>query len=371
MSTRLRSFSKINLGLAVGPPRPDGFHALATVYQTLPLHDLVTVVAQPATHTSIQITSNHPGVPRTEASNAERNTAWKMIRGALERLRLCADVQIHIEKILPVQGGMGAGSANAVAALLGLERELGLALPGPERLQLAAEVGSDVPLFLLGGTVLGLGRGEQVYPLPDSPPMSCVVALPQIGVSTALAFQQIDADSLTSGRSVDKLERLSRALSSVFATSGLESGPSGIALLDRSVSAGSVASRETLSQDQGAGDLPSGRASATREVQSDLAENPLLALVRTGIENDFEEVVFSQHPFLRSIKRDLLGSSRDTALYAALSGSGSALFGLYGSRTAAREAQHRVQQNGTRAILTETLPRHQYRRTIFAEEPLG
>ena len=67
---------------------------------------------------------------------------------------------------------MGAGSANAVAATLGLERELGVALPGPDRLEVAAEVGSDVPLFLLGGTVLGLGRGEEVYPLPDSHPFA-------------------------------------------------------------------------------------------------------------------------------------------------------------------------------------------------------
>ena len=81
--------------------------------------------------------------------------------GRWQRLGIAAEVEIGIEKRLPVQGGMGAGSANAVAALLGLERELGLALPGPERLELAAEVGSDVPLFLLGGTVLGLGRGER------------------------------------------------------------------------------------------------------------------------------------------------------------------------------------------------------------------
>jgi 4-diphosphocytidyl-2-C-methyl-D-erythritol kinase len=95
--------------------------------------------------------------------------------------------------------------------------------------------------------------------------------------------------------------------------------------------------------------------------------NPLLALVRTGMENDFEEVVFSQHPSLRSTKRDLAGTSGEGALYAALSGSGSALFGLYESQTAARAAQHRVQSNGTRAILTETLARHDYWNTMFAE----
>jgi len=132
-----------------------------------------------------------------------------------------------------------------------------------------------------------------------------------------------------------------------------KSGPSGIAFMDRS----------GLIPD----DLPSGKASEMRDVSGDLAENPLLALVRTGIENDFEEVVFSQHPSLRSTKRDLVGSSSESAIYAALSGSGSALFGLYKSQTDALAAQHRVQQNGTRAILTETLPRRNYWNTMFAE----
>jgi len=101
---------------------------------------------------------------------------------------------------------------------------------------------------------------------------------------------------------------------------------------------------------------------------SDLAEDQLLALVRTGIENDFEEVVFSQHPSLRQIKRELVGSeTSEQPLCAGLSGSGSALFGLYKSQADARAAQQRVQQAGTRAILTETLPREAYWHGMFAE----
>jgi 4-diphosphocytidyl-2-C-methyl-D-erythritol kinase len=353
MPTRVRSHSKINLGLAVGPARPDGFHALTTVYQTLQLHDVVTVTAHPAAETSIVVTSNHKGVPRTETGSAERNTAYRVIQKTLARLNCTAAVEIHVDKRLPVQGGMGAGSANAIAAMLGLERELRVALPAPERFEVAAEVGSDVPLFLLGGTVLGLSRGEEVYPLPDSPALPCVIALPDLGVSTALAFQQLDALSLTSGPSADKLKQLSRALAAVWSTTGVESGPSGIAFTDR---IGMIPN-----------DFPSGLASEMRDVSGDLAENPLLALVRTGIENDFEEVVFSQHPSLRSTKRDLVGSSSESAVYAALSGSGSALFGLYKSQAHARAAQHRVQQHGIRAILTETLPRRNYWHTMFAE----
>jgi 4-diphosphocytidyl-2-C-methyl-D-erythritol kinase len=99
-----------------------------------------------------------------------------------------------------------------------------------------------------------------------------------------------------------------------------------------------------------------------------LAENPFLALVRTGIENDFETVVFPQYPLLREIKHELMGiGSGSPALYAALSGSGSALFGLYESMADARAAQQRVQASGCKALLTETLPRHEYWRTMFAE----
>ena len=348
MASRVRSYSKINLGLTVGPARGDGFHALTTVYQTLALHDVVTVSAKLAPETTVRLTADHPGVPSSEHGSAERNTAWKMVTGALRRLGLAAEVDIAIAKRLPVQGGMGAGSANAVAALLGLERELGVALPQAERLELAAEVGSDVPLFLLGGAVLGLGRGEQVFPLPDLPALPCVVALPAIGVSTALAFKALDARTqgqiregggrLTSGAFVDTLKELSHALAAVKPPTGSEAGPSGIA-----------------------------RSKQFEDIQGDLAENPLLALVRTGIENDFEEVVFSQHPSLRSTKRDLLGSSGDGALCAALSGSGSALFGLYETQAAARAAQQRVQASGTQAVLTETLPRQGYWDTMFAE----
>ena len=111
MSTVVRSYSKINLGLAIGPVRPDGFHGLTTLYQTLDLHDLVTVTATRGSRSRISLTTNDARVP-TDG----KNTAWKMVEQGLERLRVTAEVSIHIDKRLPVQGGMGAGSANAAAA---------------------------------------------------------------------------------------------------------------------------------------------------------------------------------------------------------------------------------------------------------------
>ncbi|HVG27872.1 MAG TPA: hypothetical protein VM865_09725 [Acidobacteriaceae bacterium] len=394
MPTRVRSFCKINLGLAVGPGRADGFHALTTAYQTLALHDLVTVRARRGERTEIRVSADRAGVPRTETGDAERNTAWKMVAGALRRMGVTAEVEIGIAKRLPVQGGLGAGSANAVAALIGLERELGVALPGPERMRLAAEVGSDVPLFLLGGTVLGMGRGEEVYPLPDLPGVACVVAVPEVGVSTAAAFRELDrrmaggsgggeagagsesdAASLTSGADPDRLTKLSCALAAIWTATGAElglsagssdSGPGDFGLAAEPSPSG-IASTIRPDQDVGgSGDSPQGGAPARREDgRGDLAENSLLALVRTGIVNDFEEVVFAQHPSLRSTKRELMGSESSQALYAALSGSGSALFGLYRTQADARAAQRRVQASGTQALLTETLPRPEYWRTML------
>lgn len=338
MPTRVRSYSKINLGLAVGPTRADGFHGLATVYQTLALHDVVTVTAKTSPETRITLSSNHAAVPRTETGDAARNTAYKMVAETLATIGLAAEVHIDIHKNLPVQGGMGAGSANAAAALIGLQKELNQELDPMAGLAIAAQVGSDVPLFLIGGTVLGEGRGEIVSELPDLPATHCVVALPSVGVSTPQAFRDLDAKMaapLTSDRVPATIEELSRVLSAVFTQPEVPS-PSGI--------------------------VPN--------IGNDLAEKTLLALVRTGIENDFEEVAFSQHPFLRDLKRQLMGSDSvetGAALYAALSGSGSALFGLYRSQADAVAAQQRVQHAGTQAILTETLPRSEYWQRMFAE----
>jgi 4-diphosphocytidyl-2-C-methyl-D-erythritol kinase len=229
MATRVRSHSKINLGLAIGPVRADGFHGLATLYQTLAVYDWVTVEArrlESGSRSRIALTTNHAQVPADA-----RNTAWKMVQRALARMGVAAEVTVHIQKELPVEGGMGAGSANAAAALLGLERELGCALPEPARLELAAEVGSDVPLFLIGGAVLGLGRGEQVHAMKDlpQPPASSPSpesASPPPGPSatgtsarlppTPRAPHALGVPELTSDPQPDRLEELSLAYASVL-----------------------------------------------------------------------------------------------------------------------------------------------------------
>ncbi len=393
MATRIRSYSKVNLGLAIGPRRMDGFHTLSTLYQTLALHDHVTVSARPAAKTLIRITSNNPHVP-----NDSRNTAWKMVEAVLNRLGRCVEVALHIQKNLPIQGGMGAGSANAAAALIGLERELGLKMDDPIRLEIAGQAGSDVPLFLIGGSVLGSDRGQVVtagrdVTLDGQKEIPCVIALPGIGVSTPAAFREWDArlgagagqpdshhptDHLQHPPIRDTIEQLSRTYSSVF--SGVtpnrddangKSGASGI-LPDPS-----PAQKQAQDSPEKLHGLSREQCHTGPEVEdasgieNDLAENSLLALVRTGIENDFETVVFPQYPLLREIKRQLMGTSAsgngDSAIYAALSGSGSALFGLYRTVADAEAARQRLRQHGVQAIVTTTMPRQRYWSEMFAE----
>src|SRR5579864_6482042 len=181
MPVSVRSFAKINIGLRIGACRADGFHELRTVYQTIGLHDVLRVNV--ARGSGIEIRSSTRGVPEDES-----NTCYRVADRVLRALRHRAKVTITIEKKLPVQGGLGGASSNAVATLLALERALKQPLPPEDRMRIAAEVGSDLPLFLLGGLVLGNGRGEEVYPLEDIPGLPCVVATPRVGVSTPDAF---------------------------------------------------------------------------------------------------------------------------------------------------------------------------------------
>ncbi len=381
MTVIVRSFAKINLGLCIGAPRPDGFHDLRTVYQTIALHDMIRV--QVGRGKGIEILCDDPRVPKDQT-----NTCYRIAERVMEALRTIGRITIRIEKRLPVQGGLGAGSGNAVATLLALERALKKKLPGAEKLRIAAEVGSDLPLFLVGGTVLGVGRGEEVYPLPDLPSACCVVATPEIGVSTPKAFA--DWDAMMSQHPLEKNEReghdLSRAITitqdmaalaaevpaelrsartgrrpvptqsvptqSVPTQSGEGSKLTPSPPSDRMIQFGRVVSAWLSGQPLSGVPVSKGRGRA---------ETSLLDLVRTGIENDFEQVVFPKYPELREVKSVL---ERAGAFYASLSGSGSALYGLFASRTAGQKAAVRLQRDGVPAVVTTTLTRRQYWKKI-------
>ena len=185
MPTTVRSFAKINIGLCIGERRSDSFHELRTLYQTIGMHDRVTVTV--GAGAGIELCCAAPGVPLDDT-----NTCWRIVEKAMALLGASGRVRIEIEKRLPVRGGVGGASSNAVASLLALQRELQRELAPADRFRLAAEVGSDLPVFLIGGTVLGVGRGEEVYPLPELPPMPCVLTTPGIAISTPKAFLDWD-----------------------------------------------------------------------------------------------------------------------------------------------------------------------------------
>ena len=367
MTISVRAFAKINLGLRIGVRREDGFHELLTVYQTIGLHDVIRVSV--GRGSGIEIRCADPRVPRDES-----NTCYRIVEKAVRTLNAKGRVVIEIEKRLPVQGGLGGASANAVAALLGLERVLKKALPAQERLRIAAEVGSDLPLFLVGGTVLGVGRGEQVYPLEDLPGTACVVVTPEAGVSTPEAFAEWDrlrAQGLKPALSRGVDAALKRRSSTVLQESAVAASTAG----PRPAWTGKSARPHTSSGEltvAGASDrmveLGRGLSAWLSKSYSGApfgrgrAENPLLELVRAGIKNDFEEVVFPEYPELSEGKSAL---ERAGAEYASLSGSGSTLYGLFASKEAARAAVIRLRKQGWAAQATVTLTRGQYWRRIF------
>jgi len=327
----VRSFAKINLGLRIGARREDGFHELLTVYQMIALHDMIRV--RVGRGSGIEIQCSDARVPK-DASN----TCYRIVEKTMRALRANGRVTIEIEKRLPVQGGLGGASANAVAAQLGLERALKKSLAAEDRLRIAAEVGSDVPLFLVGGTVLGVGRGEQVYPLEDLPATACVVVTPEVGVSTPNAFGEWDRRTGGAGA----------ALAKSGAAKLTVAGAS-----DRMVELGRELSAWLSESYSGA---------PRQKFRRGRAENPLLELVRAGIKNDFEEVVFPEYPELSEGKSAL---ERAGAKYASLSGSGSALYGLFASNEAARAAAERLRKQGWAAQATVTLTRREYWKRIF------
>jgi 4-diphosphocytidyl-2-C-methyl-D-erythritol kinase len=336
MPTSIRSFAKINLGLKIGAVRADGFHELRTIYQTIALHDVVRVEVQSGD--GIEIRCSDPRVP-CDATN----TCYKVAGPVMQAVNANGRIVITIEKQLPVQGGMGAASSNAIAAMIGLERELKKAIPPQEKLRIAAEVGSDLPLFLIGGTVLGADRGQEVYALQDLPLMYLVVVTPPVGVSTPQAFAQWDT---------------------LVAQEAARETPRDAALTTPSV-AGTITtfSQSVFAWLERVFPLQAQPASGVPARGGDRAETPLLDLVRTGIENDFERVVFPEYPELREVKRVL---EREGARYASLSGSGSTLYGLFASAPEAESAAQRMSAAGHTAMATTTVGKEEYWKAVVS-----
>jgi 4-diphosphocytidyl-2-C-methyl-D-erythritol kinase len=287
----VRAHAKINLDLRVLGPRPDGYHELRTVFQSIALHDVIECVPRGG---ALAIECTTAGVP-LDASNLVWRAADALWR-ALRRPGPARDVIIRLQKNIPLQAGLGGGSADAAAALIGLARLWKTPLRPSQLTDVAATLGADVPFFLSGGTALGLGRGDEVYPLADLARHWIVLLVPGFGVSTADAYNWYDAE-----------RDLSRGVSA-------------------------------------------------REPQHVPGPWPSRA---AQMINDLEAPIARHHPEIDQMRTAL---RRAGALAAAMSGSGSAVFGLFQKRADALEAVDRLSGSGWRVLLTESLDRGDYAR---------
>ncbi len=263
-TVRVPAFAKLNLGLRILFKRPDSYHELRTIFQTISLADRLEISFTPARSTAVTI----QGTPQIPDNLVERAA-----RLVLERLKTHGHIACHLKKNIPMGAGLGGGSSDAAAVLLALPVLARKSLPPDDMHAIAAQLGSDVPFFLYGGTALGLGRGEELYPLPDQPDARGLLVVPDIHSSTAEAYTDLSR-TLTSIALQNKLNTFQREIWRV-----VKGGASGFA--EDGVAAG---------------------------------------------ENDFEQVVFARHPGLRNIKERLL---KYGARPAAMTGSGSAVFGIF------------------------------------------
>jgi 4-diphosphocytidyl-2-C-methyl-D-erythritol kinase len=197
-SLRIPAFAKVNLCLHVLGRRPDGYHELRTVFQTISLHDTLELAIGSAP--GIALECDDPALP-----SGRRNLVWRALEALRRELKLRGGVRARLTKRIPVARGLGGGSSDAAAALVGLLRLVGRKLPRARLLEIAASLGADVPYFLLGGRALGVSRGDEIYPLPEGRKRAALVVSPRtVGVSTREAFEWLDS-RLTKRRPAPKL----------------------------------------------------------------------------------------------------------------------------------------------------------------------
>jgi 4-diphosphocytidyl-2-C-methyl-D-erythritol kinase len=295
---RLKSLAKVNLDLRVLNRRPDGYHELRTVFQTISLADTIDIAYEPARRTTLKL---------DDALDIPDNLVLRAARSVLDTLKIHATVQFRLRKNIPMGGGLGGGSSNAAAVLLALPVLAGRPLPFETLAYLGSSLGSDVPFFLTGGTALAIDRGTELYGLPDLKPECILLIASGIHVATPAAYSALNrANGLTSldlSRKMNGFQAFVRALGEL-----------------RSAGAASAAG-----------------------------------------SNDFEPVVFDQHPQLKKMWSGL----RKYAAGARMTGSGSALFAVFGSkqeRDAARKSLERERVfRDCRVIPAGTISGRRYR----------
>jgi len=287
----IRAHAKINLDLRVLGTRADGFHELRTVFQAISLHDTIACVPREG---PFAIECAAAGVPLDRSNLIWRaaDALWRSLR----RSGPVRDVVVRLDKLIPLQAGLGGGSADAAATLVALARAWRVPVRPAQLTDVAGTLGADVPFFLAGGTALGLGRGDEIYPLADLPRHWVVVLVPGFGVSSREAYGWYDAER----------------------------------------------------------DLA--RGALVREPQHVPGPWPSRA---AQMINDLEAAIARHHPEVDQMKAAL---RRAGALAAAMSGSGSAVFGLFQKRRDALAAVGSLSGSGWRVLLTESLGRGEYAR---------
>ncbi len=303
---RFLSFAKVNLRLEVLRRRADRFHELRTIFQTIDLADEVEILPGEE-GVALEVTGGS-GLPADQS-----NLAWRAAAGFLARWgRAGEGVQIRLRKRIPIGGGLGGGSSNAATVLAGMTVLLGRSPGTTELAGLAAELGSDVPFFLHGGTALGTGRGEIIEQLPDpvAPPLELWLAVPPVAVATA----------------------------AVFAAHRLPTQPDG-----------------------GSSRPARGEGAPGRVDGLPAAWQALLG------SNDLEPTCLALYPQVRDVYNHLSDSG---AVAVRLSGSGSTIFALFADRAAGQEAGDRL-ENDTIWLPVKTLSRDEWRRRSGLEAPSG
>ena len=188
---RLSAFAKVNLCLHVVGKLPDGYHELRTVFQSISLHDSLELELSSSREIALEVKDSALPVDSS-------NLVWRAIDALRGELGLCRGFRARLTKRIPVARGLGGGSSDAAAALLGVLRLTRRELPLPRLLEIASSLGADVPFFLLGGRALGVHRGDEIYPLPDLPARTLLVVSPRsIGVSTRDAYSWLDQQLTT------------------------------------------------------------------------------------------------------------------------------------------------------------------------------
>ena len=295
---RIPSFAKINLRLDILGKRADGYHELRTIFQTVSLHDELCLRASKSSEISLTIHGND----ELAREPVKKNLAYRAVEALRRELKIRGGVELELRKMIPSGGGLGGGSSNAAAALFGYLQLIGRKLPMAVLLELAASLGADVPIFLFGGRALGVGIGDEIYPLPDIKKLALLIVAPRdIRVPTPEAFRWLNAP-----------------LRNAATLTKLAAGPKLWEFCALSWSA------------QG-----------------------------NGLSNDFEKPVFKRYNRLDQIKRVLLQKG---AAEASLAGSGSAVFGVFPSPTMARRAAVGFPHDLT--FVCETISRDRYLRAV-------